>query len=463
MASIPSPTPSLSLNKESYVLLLGTGYVSEPCIQFLTRDPLIRLSVASNEESKLSALEKKYSCKTHLLILPDERGKLLGLVSKHDVIVSLLPTFLHSIVVEAVVEQKKHLVTSSYASEEIRKFDSLAKERNLILLNEMGLDPGIDHMLAFTEIKKVHDKGGKVISYTSWVGGLPAPEHSDNPLKYKFTWSPVRMLSNVWNPFKYLKEGQTLEGKGETLLDHLEDIRVSKDLRFEGFPNGDSLSYKEHYNLSSATTLIRGSLRYRGHMKILNALKDLKLIDRTLLQHSHSKTWSSYLLSVLGREQEERDKLVEIVGDKLDEDQELMSAIQELGLLSDTPIEVLSSPVETLAHFIEDKYPLKSDERDLVVLLNILVAEYEEGVRTCTTATLIEYGIVHGFSAMSRCVGLTAGVGCKMVLLGMIAETGVVVPSHPLIIKTALQVLESEGLSFKIESRDITQRLQMYS
>ena len=423
----------------------------------------MRLSVASNEESKLSALEKKYSCKTHLLILPDERDKLLGLVSKHDVVISLLPTFLHSIVVEAVVEQSKHLVTSSYASEEIRKFDSLAKDRNLILLNEMGLDPGIDHMLAHTEINKVHDKGGKVVSYTSWVGGLPAPEHADNPLKYKFTWCPVSALSNVWNPVKYLKEGQTLEGKGGTLLDHLEDIRVSKDLRFEAFPNRDSLIYKEEYGLSNVTTLIRGSLRYHGHMKILNALKDLKLIDSTPLQHSHAQTWSSYLLRVLGREQEERDKLVEIVGEKLDEDQELMSAIHELGLLSDTPIEVLSSPIETLARFIEDKYPFKSDERDLVVLLNIIVAEYEEGVRTCTTATLIEYGVVNGFSAMSRCVGLTVGIGCKMVLLGMIAETGVVIPFHPLIIKTTLQVLESEGLSFKVESRDITQRLQMYS
>ncbi|KAI6654546.1 hypothetical protein LOD99_942 [Oopsacas minuta] len=461
MASIP-PNTTLSLSKESHVLVLGTGYVAEPCIQFLNRDPLIRLTVASNEESKLSMLEKKYSCNTCLLILPAERDKLPGLVQKYDVIISLLPKFLHAIVVEVVVEQRKHMVTSSYVSEEMRKFDSLAKGRNLILLNEMGLDPGIDHMLALREIQQVHDQGGKIISYTSWAGGLPAPESADNPLKYKFTWAPIGMLTNIWNPMKYLKEGHIITGEGGTVIEHLDNIQVTKELRFEVFPNRDSLVYKDEYKIHNATTVIRGSLRYPGHMKVLNALKDLKLIDRSPLQHSHSNTWSSYLLNVLGRVQEERDKLVQIVTEILG-DTGLVDVVGELGLLSDTPIEVLSSPVETLARFVEDKYPLKSDERDLVVLLNTIVAEYSEGERTRITAALIEYGIVNGFSAMSRCVGLTAAIGCKMVLLGMIAETGVITPSHPLIIQTALQVLESEGLSFKVKREDISQKLQMYS
>ena len=456
MASVePLPATHLTLSRESSVLLLGTGFVAEPCVEFLSRDPLVRLTVASNEADKLTFLENKYSCKTAILLLPEERDKLSELVSKFDVIISLLPTFLHPIVVEAVVQQKRHLVTSSYVSEGIRKFHSVAKENNVILLNEMGLDPGIDHMLALREILEVQQSGGKILSYTSWCGGLPAPENADNPLKYKFTWAPIGMLTNIWYPFKYLEKGQVIAGEGGTISQHLREIQVTDDLKLEGFPNRDSLSYIDGYGIAGASTVIRGSMRYPGHMRVLNALKELKLIDRSPLQHSHANTWSSYLLHVLGHEQGERDRLAEIVAERLGE-QSLVGVMVELGLLSDTPIEVLASPVETLARFIEQKYPLKREERDMVVILNTIEAENGAGQRTRITASLTEYGIPNGFSAMSRCVGFTAAIGCKMVLLGMVPGAGVVIPYHPLLVETSLRALESEGLSFKVERESIS-------
>ena len=451
----PLPATHLSLSRESSVLLLGTGFVAEACVQFLSRDPLIRLTVASNEAAKLSFLEDKYSCKTAVLLLPEERDKLSDLVSKYDVVISLLPTFLHPIVAEAVVQHKRHLVTSSYASEGIRKFHSVARESNVILLNEMGLDPGIDHMLALREIREVQESGGKVLSYTSWCAGLPAPESADNPLKYKFTWAPIGMLTNIWNPIRYLENGHVIAGEGGTVSEHLREVRVSDELRLEGFPNRDSLAYIQEYNIAGASTVIRGSMRYPGHMRVLNALKELKLIDRSPLQHPSPHTWSSYLLRVLGRGQEERDRLAEIVGERLG-DQSLVAAMEELGLLSDTPIEVLASPVETLARYIEQKFPLRREERDLVIVLNTIEAEYGEGRRVRITASLVEYGIPNGFSAMSRCVGLTTGIGCKMILLGMVPGTGVVLPSDPLVVRTALRALESEGLSFKVERESIS-------
>ena len=405
------PASNLPLSTESSVLLLGTGFVAEPCVQFLSRDPLIRLTVASNEAAKLHFLECKYSCKIALLLLPEERDKLSDLVSKYDVTISLLPTFLHLIVAEAVVQQKRHLVTASYVSEGIRKLHSVARESNVILLNEMGLDPGIDHMLALREIREVQRGGGRVRSYTSWCGGLPAPKSADNPLRYKFTWAPIGMLTNVWNPFKYLENGQVIAGEGGTGWQHLRDIRVSDQLSLEAFPNRDSLPYVEAYGIPGASTVIRGSLRYPGHTRVLNALKDLKLIDRSPLQHPSPGTWSSYLLRVLGRGQEERERLEEIVGERLG-DPSLAGAMEELGLLSDVPIEVLPSPVETLARFLEQKFPLKREERDLVVIVNTIEADYGEGQRVRVTASLSEFGTPNGFSAMSRCVGITAGIGC---------------------------------------------------
>ena len=454
MASTSHSDP-LNLTSKSRVLLLGSGYVVEPCIQFLTRDPFLQLTIASNEEEKLKTFGTKYNCQTKLCILPGDLDILQDLVSKHEVVISLLPRPFHPLVAEVVVELKRHLVTASYVSEEMSKLHSKAKERQLIFLNEMGLDPGIDHMLALRDIQEVHRMGGKVTSYTSWCGGLPAPECANNPLFYKFTWHPVGMLTNIWNSYKFMKNGNIIHSENGFLAEHLENVALSKDLNFEGIPNRDSLTYREVYNIPEVHTLLRGSIRYTGHMRVLNALKDLKLITKQALEYPHQSNWSSYLLHVLGRGQEEKSNLKQIVTEVLG-DENLVASVTELGILSDETIEILASPVETLAQYLEVKYPLRSDERDLVVLVNQIEADLGVEGKSRITTSLLEYGTPNGPTAMSRCVGLLAGIGCKMVLLGMISDRGVVIPTHPDIIKIGLEALEREGISFKIEREKVS-------
>jgi len=219
------------------VLILGAGLVSRPHVRYLLNVPGFEVTVASRTVSKAEALIQGHAQGRALALDVDDQGALDALIEECDLAVSLLPYVHHPVVARLCVKHRKHMVTTSYVKDAMRALDGAAREAGVVLLNEVGVDPGIDHMSAMKVIHNVERRGGRITSFDSWCGGLPAPEANDNPLGYKFSWSPKGVLLAGRNPARFLKDGQIVEVPGEELFDHYWTVQIQGLGEFECYPN----------------------------------------------------------------------------------------------------------------------------------------------------------------------------------------------------------------------------------
>ncbi|CAG0923325.1 unnamed protein product, partial [Notodromas monacha] len=219
----------------------------------------------STVKEQADSLANKYPNTVPIHLNVQEASESLNAVVKEqDVVVSLLPYHLHPIVAKCCIQHQRNMVTSSYCSPAMQALHDRAVDAGITIVNEVGLDPGIDHLLAMEYIDNVHLKGGKIESFVSYCGGLPAPEHSENPLRYKFSWSPRGVLFNALSGAKYVLDGKIIEVPPGALMSSAEPVRFLPGFALEGYPNRDSLIYQEMYGISEAKTVLRGTLRYFG-------------------------------------------------------------------------------------------------------------------------------------------------------------------------------------------------------
>nr|XP_006821861.1 PREDICTED: alpha-aminoadipic semialdehyde synthase, mitochondrial-like [Saccoglossus kowalevskii] len=242
--------------------------------------PVVR-DVRSAIRSEAERLADKYqNTIAHDVDVQKHTGFLRRLVRENDLVISLLPYSLHPVVAEMCIEEKTNMATASYTTPALRAMEQRALDAGISVLNELGVDPGIDHMLAMKCFHEAVANGGSITSFISYCGGIPAPEHSDNPLRYKFSWSPRGVLLNTLSDAKYLINGEEVYiPRGGALLDSAKDMEFLPGFNLEGFPNRDSTIYKEAYNIPSATTILRGTLRYKGYTSVAKGLLMLGLID----------------------------------------------------------------------------------------------------------------------------------------------------------------------------------------
>ena len=248
------------------VLLLGAGLVSLPIVKYLSDQDDYKVTIVSRDpNTNLDKLiEDKSNCEFLIFDTVAEDDRLNRLIESSDVVVSLLPYGLHPMVARKCLDLKTDMITASYVSPEMAAFDEEAKEKGIIILNELGLDPGIDHMSAMKIIDDVHAKNGKILSFESFCGGLPAPEANDNPLGYKFSWSPEGVVQASGNSAKFLRDGNIVEVPGERLFKADFPVTVPGFGDFEAYPNRDSVPYGEIYGIEEAQTIFRGTFRNPG-------------------------------------------------------------------------------------------------------------------------------------------------------------------------------------------------------
>jgi saccharopine dehydrogenase (NADP+, L-glutamate forming) len=246
------------------VLVLGAGLVTRPHVRYLLDIPDFEVIVASRTVSKAKALVDGHPRGKAVALNVDDQAALEDLIRQADLSVSMLPYVYHPTVAALCVKHGKQMVTTSYVKDAMMALDSAAKKAGVILLNEIGVDPGIDHMSAMKVIHGVEAKGGKIASFMSWCGGLPAPEASDNPFGYKFSWSPKGVLLAGRNPARFQRHGQVVEVPGEELFDHYWPVQINGLGEFEGYPNRDSLPYAKTYNIQPTDWMFRGTLRNVG-------------------------------------------------------------------------------------------------------------------------------------------------------------------------------------------------------
>ncbi len=430
------------------VLLLGAGLVTRPLVNYLLEKGY-KVTIASRTVSKAESLVGDHKRGKALgLNVKDDAG-LESLVETADVVISLLPYTYHVKVAKLCIKHKKHFVSTSYVGDEMNALDEPARKAGVVLLNEIGLDPGIDHMSAMRIIDDVHQKGGKILAFRSYCGGLPAPEANDNPFGYKFSWSPIGVILAGTNDARYKEDGKIVEIDGAELFDHFEILQVESLGEFEGYPNRDSVPYIDIYSIPETRTMFRGTYRYVGWCETLKAIADLGLLDKKERDFS-GMTLADYTRIFIPGDGDIRADTAGKLG--LEPGDEIIARLEWLGLFSDeqVPIE-RGSALEVLAEVMKAKMPYKSGERDMIILVHDFIAEVAEGKKHITS-TLIDYGIPDGDSAMARTVSLPAAIATRLILEGVITEPGVHIPVKPEIYEPVLA--ELEGLRIVCEERE---------
>lgn len=430
------------------VLILGAGLVAKPLVRYLLDQPEFEVVVATRTVSKAIKLidnHPKGTAKT--LNLKNEEG-LRDEVKDADLVISMVPYAFHTLVARFCIEFKKQMVTTSYVSDEMKALDGKAKIAGILILNEIGLDPGIDHMEAMRIIHEVEAKGGEITSFTSYCGGLPAPEANTNPWGYKFSWSPIGVLLAGKNSARYIKDGQLVEIQSEDLFDNYVIWPIEGLGDFEGYPNRDSVPYIELYGIQSTKTMLRGTLRNIGWCSTLKKVADIGLLDKEEKDWT-GYTYKSFMKSLMDNPEEPDLRKALATYLDLEVNSEILNRFEWLSLFSDEPVPVeKGGSIDILAARMIEKMSLAEGERDMIVLQHTFEAAYPEGHGERITSTLIDYGIPHGDSAMSRTVGLPPAIGTKLILEGKIDKSGVYIPVEPDIYIPVLQELKSLNIEF---------------
>jgi len=433
------------------VLVLGAGFVAGPLVRAFLKRKETEVRVADIEPGKAEALVGNHpSGKAVGLDLADESA-LAKQIGWADVVVSLVPYALHPAVARLCVARGKSVVSTSYVSEAMRELDAEARRAGVALVNETGLDPGIDHMEAMRIIDGVKASGGRVLEFSSYCGGLPAPESNTNPFGYKFSWSPRGVLLAGKNAARYLKDGREVYISGEDLFDNTRTVSIDSLGDFEAYPNRNSIPYVELYGIPGARTMVRGTLRYQGWCDTLKKISEIGLLDTTE-KNLAGMTGIKFIRSILGMPSDWNAK--KAVRDRFKLDAKVLDRLDWLGLFSEEPLGLeRGAAIDLLESLMRKKLRYAAGERDMVVLRHELLVEGQNGGRERITSTLVDYGVPGGDSAMARTVAYPAAAAARLILEGRLGLTGVLIPVVRELYIPILEEIRAEGIVFTEERR----------
>ena len=433
------------------VLVLGAGMVAPPVVRTLLEREDLRVLVADCDRDKAAELVGSSPRGEALGLSLEDSPRIKPLIERADLVISLLPFNHHPRVAELCLEAGSDLITASYSSPEMKALEGRIKRAGILVLNEVGLDPGIDHMEAMRVIHAVQDRGGRIRSFTSFCGGLPAPDANTNPLGYKFSWSPQGVLAASKSPARYLWEGEEVSVSPEDLFHAPMAMPIPGIGELEGYPNRDSLPYISLYGIHSVRTMLRGTLRYKGWCAFMHAAGRLGLLDDTV-GLAAGQTFRQLVTRSLDAAGDGEDggmgRLKGYLGGELYK--RAAPLLRWLGLHEDRPVpKHAATPLQALAVLLQEKLQFEAGERDMIVLRHQFEAAYPEGDEERIVSTLIDYGIPHGDSAMARTVGLPVAVAAELVLDRLLGtHAGLQIPITSDIYRPVLDRLKALDISF---------------
>jgi saccharopine dehydrogenase-like NADP-dependent oxidoreductase len=436
------------------ILLLGAGKSSHVLIKYLLNNASSgnwQVTVADiSLEAAQSNVGTHSSGKAIALDINNEQQRETAIEST-DLVISLLPPALHLFAAKDCLRFKKHLVTASYVSPEMKALHDDVVSSGLIFLNECGLDPGIDHMSAMKIIDHVHNAGGKITEFRSYTGGLIAPESNNNPWGYKFTWNPRNVILAGQGTAKYLLEGKIKEVPYKELFTHTEKISVSGVDALEDYPNRDSLSYISLYGLEGISTMLRGTLRYEGFCRTWNVFVQLGYTDDSTHINSKNLTYADLTESLLPlqyRGNNLPEDLAKFLGEKINSD--VMKRIEWTGILSDEKIPLHNAtPAQILQNLLEKKWKLEEGDKDIIVMQHRFKITNHKFQISNVISSLVVKGDNANDTAMAKTVGLPLGIAAKLILADKIKSRGVMIPVQKEIYEPVLDELRNYNIVFE--------------
>ena len=437
------------------ILVIGAGKSTSYLLDYFlekaeTED--LQLTIGDlNPDAIANSVRTHPSCSVVSLDIfkDDERREA---IKNSDIVVSMLPAFLHSKVAHDCLAFEKHLVTASYVSEELKTLDGQVKEKGLVFMNEIGLDPGIDHMSAMQIIDRIREKGGNILLFESFTGGLVAPENDNNLWNYKFTWNPRNVVvAGQGGTAKFIQEGTYKYIPYHKLFRRTEFFDIEDYGRFEGYANRDSLNYREAYGLQDVLTLYRGTMRRVGFSKAWNIFVQLGMTDDSYaIENSKGMSYREFVNLFLPYSPTDTVELKLRYYLKIDQDDIIWEKLLELNLFDAQKIIELpnATPAQILQKILEDSWTLAEDEKDMIVMYHKFGYELN-GQKKQIDANMVVIGENRTHTAMSKSVGLPVAMATLAILNKKIVTPGVQIPIKKEVYEPILSELKNYGIIFR--------------
>ena len=442
------------------ILIIGAGRSASSLIQYLlNKSEAENLHLTIGDLSKDLAQRKTNNHKNATAIALDifDATQRQTEIQKADIVISMLPAHLHIEVAKDCITYKKHMVTASYVSDAMQELDAQAKANNLIFMNEIGLDPGIDHMSAMKVIDEIRDQGGKMLLFESFCGGLVAPESDNNLWNYKFTWAPRNVvLAGQGGAAKFIQEGTYKYIPYHKLFRRTEFLEVEGYGRFEAYANRDSLKYRSVYGLDDALTLYRGTIRRVGFSKAWNMFVQLGMTDDSYqIDNSETISYREFINLFLPYHPTDSVEIKLRLQLGIEQDDIMWDKLLELDLFNANKIVGLknASPAQILEKILSDKWTLEEHDKDMIVMYHKFGYEIN-GVQKQIDSKMVCIGDDQTYTAMAKTVGLPVAMATLQILNGKIKTPGVQLPINKEVYLPILEELESYGVIFNEKQMD---------
>ena len=436
------------------ILIIGAGKSSSSLIKYLldkSDEENLQLTIADiSIENALKLINNHKNGTAIPLDIFDEKQREQE-IKKSDIVISMLPASFHIEVAKDCIKFDKHMVTASYISEEMKTLDAAAKEKGLVFMNEIGLDPGLDHMSAMKIIDRIREKGAKMLLFESFCGGLVAPESDNNLWNYKFTWNPRNVvLAGQGGAAMFKQEGTYKYIPYHKLFRRTEFLNVHGTGKFEAYANRDSLKYRTIYGLENIPTMYRGTIRKVGFSRAWNIFVQLGMTDDSyIIEDSENMSYRDFVNLFLAYSPSDSVELKLRSYLKIDQDDIMWEKLVELDLFNpEKKIGLVNAtPAKMLQKILEDSWTLREDDKDMIVMQHLFGYEMN-GKKHQIESSLTVLGENQTYTAMAKTVGLPVAIAALKILKGEIKKPGVQLPISKEVYEPILKELENYGVQF---------------
>ena len=430
------------------VAVLGAGFVTKPAVDYFLDRCGYNVCVTSLKKSEAERLIGARPA-GHALALSIDRGDLLDrIVADADLVMSMIPPSMHLAVAQACLKHRKPMVTTSYVSPGMQALEDICRQRGVLILNEIGEDPGLDNMGAKRLVDRARASGGKVTGVVSYGAGLPAFEHNNNPVGYKFSWSPKGVILAAQAPAAYIDSGKVVKVPAAELFDHCRPVDLEAVGTFETYPNRDCTRYRDCFALTGDASLFRGILRYPGWCSMMKGLASLQLFDATAEKEYIDASYAAFTAALIGEDNSDRIIAKTARFLNVETDSALIGKLKWLGFFDERKIDkIKGTNADILVDMMLRKMSYGPLEKDMVIVHNEIDARFPEGKERWISTLRVE-GEPGGDSAMSRAVSLPAAIASKLILEGRIQAKGVQRPTFREIYRPVLEEMREFGFGF---------------
>lgn len=433
------------------VLILGAGYTVKPMVDYFIdrcKYPVVLATRTVPEAQKEIIAGRPLGTAVSWTL--EQVNVLDRLVQDADIVIAMVPRFCHAVAVNLCLKYSKTMLTADFMHSEISAFDEQAKEKDVLILTELGEDPGLDNMGAKQMIDEAKAQKGKILSLTSYGAGLPSFEHNRNPFGYKFSWDPKGLMRSAVTPAAYIVNGKKIDVPAK--FEQTKIVDVHGIGTFEVYANTDCTRYVSIFGLDKGVTIFKGLLRFPGWCSTIAAFLKLKLIENTVEEDFENTTYAQFMARLVGVKTTDNINADVAKFLRINVHDDIIKRMNWLGIFDSVQIPLKrGNNSAVLVDLMLKKMSYAMDEKDMIIVHNELVVEFPHRKEKRLSSMLVE-GVPGGYSAMASAVSLPVAIAARRILEGKVKKTGVCMPTTPDLYQPILEEMGTLGFSFKRET-----------